>query len=235
MKNAWLVRVKPSEKARFYENGYRSGCPALKPACRKKAYLVPGDIAVAAYRMGAFTVIDFVGKNGDPTDGAVETRLLEDIPMSEPVTQDWVGKWKDTDEQVIRIDRTRVPSVLAFQGDATWGAGDPERVKNGGVHTGSFAAYVKPVETWGGFLTEARKWDSFPERTSPTVSDQKGLDTDWSRVFPPSLSDVSPLTDHTECSGAFRLLGPYLLVSTPVDICGGLNVSFIGVYRKVAR
>lgn len=151
MRNAWLVRVKPDEKARFYENGYRSGCPALKSACREKAYLVPGDIAVAAYRVGIFTVIDFVGKNGDWTDGAVETRLLKDIPTPNPVTQDWVGKWKCTDEQLVSIDRTRAPSVLAFQGDATWGAGDPVRVKNGGVHTGSFAAYVKPVGTWGVF------------------------------------------------------------------------------------
>ncbi|MCE0744950.1 hypothetical protein LWC05_13795 [Acetobacter sicerae] len=219
LRDAWLVRIKPGEKADFYDDGIIAGCPALKDVCRKKAHLIAGDIAVANHRMGAFTVINFVGKTGNPTDGAIETRLLENVPETEPVTEDWTGKWKDTEEQQITIRKTRTASILAVDGDATW-------YGRGGTHEGSFAAYIKPTGAWGGFLTEASHWDSTPDRRSPDLSDQTGLNTDWTKMFP--LSD-------TECSGIFRLMTPYLTVATPVDTCGGVNVTFTGVYRKVGR
>lgn len=229
MKRAWLVRVKPGENARFYNRVVTSGCPDLKSGCREKAYLISGDVAVAFHTIGTFTVVAFVGKTGKPTKGAIETRLLENIPETEPVAQDWAGKWKYTDEQRITILRTRTSSVLAFQGDATWGAGDPIRVRNGGVHMGSFEAYVRPMRDWAGFVSELTDGDFNPSHEWPALSMQKGLNTDWSRTFPKKEQMVPP------CSASFRLLGPYLLVYTPVNACGGMNVSFTGVYRRISR
>lgn len=229
MRNAWLVRVKRGEKARFYNRAVTSGCPDLKSVCREKAYLIPGDVAVAFQRIGTFTLVGFVGKTGKPTKGAIEARLLENVSEAEPVARDWVGKWKYTDEQRITIFRTRTSSILAFQGDATWGAGIPVRVRNGGVHMGSFEAYVRPTRDWAGFVSELTDGDFNPNHEWPALSMQKGLNTDWSLTFPKKEQMAS------HCSASFRLLGPYLLAYTPVNACGGMNVSFTGVYRRISR
>ncbi len=234
MRHAWLVRVKPGAKAYFYQNVVTPGCPNLTAACKRKGYLLPGDVAVASYTLGAFTVVDFVGPTGTPSDGAIETRLLENVPAPQsgpmPGAQDWIGDWQDSAEQQITVTRSATPGVFSFMGDATWGAGDPERVRNGGVHLGNFAAYVKPTGSWGGFVAEVDAEIGGGEYDHgfhwPALSAQKGLASDWTRVFPKD--------DAQDCSASFRLLGPYLIAYTPVDACGGMNVTFTGVYRKLA-
>lgn len=227
MANAWLVRVKPGENARFYWNVVQPGCPALMTACRRPDYLVPGDIAVAAYATGAFTVVEFVGPKGTETDGAIESRLLERMEAPIPSPQDWIGHWQYGNEQRITVTGTANPSVLAFQGDATWGAGDPERVKRGAVHIGDLAAYVKPIAQWGGF-TEELGGEGEAGFQFPSINMQKGLNTDWTHYFPAQADNSDG-----SCRASFRLLGPYLIAYTPLYVCGGMNVTFTGVYRRV--
>lgn len=229
MANAWLVRVRPGANARFYAHRAGNGCPALTDACKTRGYLVPGDLAVAAYATGAFTVVDFTAPNGRQSEGAVESRLLERVVPPRPAAQDWLGHWQDTDERDIVISRTRDPAVVAMVGNATWGAHDPERVKRGAVNLGDFGAYVKPVGEWGGFLADL---DGVGERDFrlPAIAAQTGLDTDWTRTFPAEADK----TNDGHCRASFRLLGPYLLAYTPLYVCGGMNVTFTGVYRRVA-
>lgn len=228
MANAWLVRVKPGAKAPFYWNVVKPRCPAHTPACRRRSYLVPGNIAVAAYTTGSFTVVEFVGPKGAETDGAIESRLLERIEAPKPAPQDWVGHWQDTDEQDIVISRTTDPSVLTFLGNATWGAHDPRRVKIGAVNSGDFSAYVRPVAEWGGFVAGLGDAND-PNYRFPALTAQKDLYTDWTQYFPRDAGNA----DGT-CRASFRLLGPYLVAYTPLYICGGMNVTFTGVYRRVA-
>ena len=210
MTGAWLVRVKPGEKASFYDNVVKAGCPSLTPACRRRGYLLPGDVAVAAYATGPFTVVEFVGLKGAVSDGAIETRLLERIETPKPSPQDWIGHWQSGDEQDITISRTPDPSVLSLTGAASWGGHDPERVKRGGVNLGDFSAYMKPVGAWGGFIAGLED-DIDPKHRAPAISGQKGLNTDWTRYFPAEASN-----DDYECRASFRLLGPYLLAYTPL-------------------
>ncbi len=40
---------------------------------------------------------------------------------------------------------------------------------------------------------------------------------------------------HGECNVTFHLIGPYIIGSDPDMQCGGMNVSFSGVYRRVRR
>ena len=228
MAGAWLVRVKPGANARFYWNVVKPRCPALTPACKARGYLVPGDIAVAAYTTGSFTVVDFVGPKGAVTDGAIESRLLERIKTPNPSPQDWIGDWQDTEEQDIEIFKTSDPSVLAFLGNALWGSDDPQRVRSGGVHVGSFAAYVKPVGEWGGFTAELGGQGE-ADFKFPAIEAQKDLNTDWANIFPLPADNAND-----SCQASFRLLGPYLIAYTPLYICGGMNVTFTGVYRRVA-
>ena len=228
MAQAGLVRVKPGGKASFYANIVKAGCPSLTPACRRRGYLLPGDVAVAAYVTGAFTVVEFVGAKGDISDGAIETRLLERIETPKPSPSDWIGHWQSGDEQDIVITRTSDPSVLSFRGDATWGGHDKWRVEHGGVNLGDFAAYVKPVGTWGGFVA-GLDVEIYGNHPAPAIGSQQGLNTDWTRYFPAESGK-----DDDECRASFGLLGPYLLAYTPLNLCGGMNVTFTGVYRRAA-
>lgn len=233
MAQAWLVRVKPGAKARFYAYDADRGCPARTDACKARGYLVPGDIAVAVQTDGAFTYVAFTGSTGKPIAGSIESRLLERLEPARPSLRDWVGHWADTDEKDIVVSRTDDPSVLSFVGQALWGSHDPARIKNGGVNQGQFAAYGKPAGEWGGFVAdldmsaEEESRDGKPHL--PAIAQQEGLNTDWTRYFP-AESDAS---DDGRCRGRFRLLGPYLLVYTPLFLCGGMNVTFTGVYRRV--
>jgi hypothetical protein len=105
-------------------------------------------------------------------------------------------------------------------------ATSPERVKRGGVNLGSLAAYVKPTAQWGGF-TEDLGGEGETGFRLPSISLQKGLNTDWTHYFPERNADG-------KCRASFRLLGPYLIAYTPLFLCGGMNVTFTGVYRRVA-
>lgn len=64
MAQAWLVRVKPGAKARFYTYDTDRGCPARTDACKARGHLEPGDIAVAVQADGAFTYVEFTGSTG---------------------------------------------------------------------------------------------------------------------------------------------------------------------------
>jgi hypothetical protein len=228
MANAWLVRVKSGENAGFYWNGVKPGCPALTAACKRRGYLLPGDIAVAAYTTGPFTIVEFIGPKGTVSDGAIESRLLDRAEVPKPTPQDWVGHWQDTDERDLVISQSSDPSVLTFLGNATWGAHDPERVKNGAVNLGSFAAYVKPVANWGGFIADLGG-EGETSFKFPAITAQKGINTDWSHYFPADAENANSM-----CRASFRLLGPYLITYTPLYICGGMNVTFTGVYRRIS-
>lgn len=101
-----------------------------------------------------------------------------------------------------RIRIARKGAGLALSGDATYGALDPDRVKRGAVNIGSFAV-------------EAR-----PEGAALAFTDgEKGV-----------VPRYSP-DDYTACSLRMRLLPPFLLVESN-SACGGVNVSFTGLYRR---
>ncbi|MFM5893288.1 MAG: hypothetical protein ACKOQM_02495 [Novosphingobium sp.] len=226
MEGAWLVRVKAGQKAFFYATGYPENCPSLTVGCKRRGYVIGGDLMVASYTTGPFTVVDFIGPKGIPIDGAIETRQLETVPAPLPALPAWQGLWQYGGEQQIRISRSVSAGVLYFQGDATWGAGDPDRVKRGGVHIGSFAAFVKPSGQWGGFIDQAGG-ASDPGAKMPRKVSQNGLQLDWAHAFPYQADDGY------NCQVRFRLLGPYLLAYDDHNQCGGVNVTFTGIYRQI--
>jgi len=229
MASAWLVRVKPGATARFYLHTGENECPMPTDACKARGYLVPGDIAVAAFTIGAFTIVEFTGSNGKQTEGAIESRLLERVETPKPTPQDWIGHWQDTDERDIVVSQTNDPSVLAFLGKAMSGSHDPRRVKIGAVNLGSFAAYVTPATEWGGFVADLGG-EGESDFKFPAIKAQKSINTDWARYFPVEAESAGG----GPCRASFRLLGPYLIAYTPLYICGGMNVTFTGVYRRVA-
>ena len=92
---------------------------------------------------------------------------------------------------------------VKVSGTATWGSSDPQRVKRGAVNTGELSGSGKPR---GQVL--AIGYD--PNRSG----------------FPPPEDAASNI-----CAARLEFFGRYLVVEDN-GRCGGLNVSFIGLYVR---
>jgi hypothetical protein len=74
-----------------------AACPADKDACRKKAYLVPGDVVLTGRAQGAFTCASYQSfhtRKQNWTVGWLPTSSLTPLePMGSPKAADWIGTW----------------------------------------------------------------------------------------------------------------------------------------------
>lgn len=139
-----LMQVKPGAKPYFIAGAEIDGCPGLAAKCRRKAYLVAGDIVVAGDTKGPFTFVEFVSAAGRNSMGWIATSTLTGFKAAPQPLSAWLGRWSGTEED-ITITPTRKQGLLHAEGNALWGTGDPERVKNGGVHMGEFKGDFTPA------------------------------------------------------------------------------------------
>jgi hypothetical protein len=72
-----------------------AACPADKESCRKKAFLVPGDVVLTGRAQGAFTCVAYQYlRKPDWTTGWLPTSSLSPVePMRSPKMPDWIGSW----------------------------------------------------------------------------------------------------------------------------------------------
>ena len=74
-----------------------AACPADNNACRKKAYLVPGDLVLTGRAQGVFTCASYQPshtRKQDWTVGWLPTSSLTPLePMGSPKAADWIGTW----------------------------------------------------------------------------------------------------------------------------------------------
>jgi hypothetical protein len=124
-------------RSSFLKDG--DGCPGEAAACRRSAYLVPGDVVVLGETAGAYGCVSFIGEGGRASTGWMALSALRPVPE---VPADWAGQWQSGPEQSIAI--TQEGGKLRLRGDATWGASDPARVRRGGVNIGEFTARAAP-------------------------------------------------------------------------------------------
>lgn len=133
-----LMQVVPGPKRYFYAD--KAGCPARTAACRRKGYLVAGDLVIASASRNGFTEVVYIAKGGGaPTSGWIETAALRPAAVQ---PGSWLGKWEGWDAS-IQIRAGKRPGFVHVSGQATWGSHDPARVRNGGVHVGSLGGEVK--------------------------------------------------------------------------------------------
>lgn len=179
----------------------KKGCPdAGAIACQRKDYLVGGDPVLVNAEAGAFSCGEYVNAKGLVRAGWLPTDMLVTAPPAPP--KSLVGTWRGNVEQNITIKAGKTSGAIVLHGEATFGALDPDRVKRGGVNSGSFQA------------TLAAPGDSLAftaDEGSGTLPYDKG--------------------DPMACRIRMRSLGPFLLVEDNQN-CGGNNVSFTGDYRR---
>lgn len=201
MLEAALVR-NDGARLNFVKNATdQPGCPALGEACRERAYLVPGNGVIAGRRHEGFRCAVYPASNGQVRTGWLpETGLITLPPANDP---DFVGKWRSGPEQSIAIRRDGANWQL--EGQATYGAQDPERLRRGAVNIGDFSATVPRTGSDGPTRL------AFTEGPDGTLPYDKG--------------------EETACKMRMQLVGPWLIVGDNLR-CGGANVTFNGIYRR---
>ena len=203
-KNIALARVVSKEAKLYLISGPRKGapeCPSAASACRQKAYLVPGDEILTNETDDPYVCTRFKSQAFIETIGYLPRAALEIIPSEDRSVQKWDGTWRRDSEAEIVLKSGG--AEVRVSGIATWGGGDPQRVKRGAVNTGELEGTFKPQ---GQVL--AIGYD--PGQTD----------------FPPAENAAPEI-----CAAKLELYGRYLIVEDN-GRCGGLNVSFNGLYIR---
>lgn len=185
-------------------------CEEKKPGgCTRKAFVVPGDDVLITSVLDASACAVYVDQKGRATAGLLPLSAL-DRPKKQAATgrDVLVGKWRRVEAEVT-VKREKDGS-LGFEGYATYGGHDPKRVAIGAVNVGDFS------------------FKATPATNSIDVVLVTGPDGDTQPVV---VADASKIPDG-ECRVSMVALTTYLVVHDNGD-CGGQNVTFSGVYRRM--
>ena len=203
-----LAIVKPGDRARFVKGSEQAGCPSASAACAARGFVVGGDPVVVSATAGDYACVSFTG----PGPKAVSTsgflpRARLGAPPQQPqlnASTAWAGTWQSGDEQTITI-QAKPDGRIVIEGDATWGGHDPDRVKRGAVNAGNISAEVTIADGVAAFTMDG---DGATKPFDVKLPDDSGV-----------------------CRVKLWRLGPYLVAADNLG-CGGMNVTFTGVYRK---
>jgi hypothetical protein len=118
-----------------------AACPTDKDVCRKKAYLVPGDVVLTGRAQGAFTCASYQSfhtRKQNWTVGWLPTSSLTPLePMGSPKAADWIGTWSHPGG-TIAIKRSD-GGKLSIEGEHIYPAAQ-------NVHTGVLGATAVPTQ-----------------------------------------------------------------------------------------
>ena len=188
--------------------------------CRTHHYLVTGDVALVTEVRGTLAHIVFVNGVGKWSEGWLARAQLVRLPVSPEAQSGWAGTWA-TDEKEIKIWQSRGDGFLIAQGSATWGADDPDRVQRGAVHLGDFLAKFRPHGDMAAFA----EGDETDRETGLLFRDSEG-NVHKTLAFEAKRTFI--------CKVRLRKTGIYLIVEDNGN-CGGANVTFSDVYRRIRR
>ncbi|MGX9217261.1 hypothetical protein ACWV27_02440 [Massilia varians] len=130
-----VVQGAKNEKVHFLED--YDGCPSKCAACKRPAYLVPGDEVLVSKRTAGFACVWYQGRKHESV-GWIPAAKLDLLPAAtlDPV-RDWLGTWSDG-AGTIRIwpapglGRMQIESTLRWDGGA--GPNGEPRANFGGMH-----------------------------------------------------------------------------------------------------
>lgn len=180
----------------------QKGCPGNTPACQDKAYLVPGDEVVISGQRGEFVCATYVSAKGRVSDG-------------------WLPRSAVTPVQDL-------PAIQKSDWLGTWRSGPEQEIAIDAIGS-SDKLTIKGDASWGASDPERVK------RGAVHVGELEGevAATGADLSFGMGENGTLPYSeaDEVDCKVQMRRLGSYLLAKDN-HMCGGVNVSFSGVYRR---
>jgi hypothetical protein len=189
-----------AERVHFVKDAAaQPGCPSSGPACAERAYLVPGDRVIVTLRRPAYVCATYINAKGDDRSGWLPAEAVADDSAAPVALSDWLGTWSRA-EAGITVKPGKA-GTLRIEGEATYGARDPARVRRGAVNTGGIEADGTPAG----------------DRLSFAIGDNVTLPVDKGAEF--------------ACKVWMQRIGPWLVVDDN-NSCGGMNVTFRGVYIR---
>jgi len=140
--SVWKVTVHP--RVNFVKSPYdddftASSCPAATAACRKKNYLLTGDLVLVGEARGEFSCVSYqspLAKKHVWANGWLPTAALTPVaPMPSPKPADWIGTWRHPGGHV---------SVKPGEGGKLNIEGEMVVATARDFHNGGFSAQVTP-------------------------------------------------------------------------------------------
>ena len=207
-----LMRVSAtSPRVQFIESRSKTKpqCPSDAAACQRKAFVVPEDEVLVLPSRDGFACTSFIAPGAKKVKGTFpETHGYLPAGALTPVRMEFpaTAAWLGTWTRSAEAEITILPGMrgqLMVKGEATFGALDPGRIKRGAVNMGELEGHTAPR---GNMLALGEGYDG-----------TKALYDD---------------TDRSDCKARLRLYGRYLVVEDNLG-CGGMNVSFSGIYVRL--
>ena len=150
-----VSRIIATPRANFIKSPYdddfkAESCPAATEACRKKSYLVTGDLVLTGKARGDFTCVSYQAsteKRPAWTTGWLPTAALTPVaPAAAPEDKDWIGNW-DHPYGSIEIKRGGLGGRLKIEGIMVVPTARD-------FHNGAITAEVKPHNGTIAFLDD---------------------------------------------------------------------------------
>ncbi|WP_395677220.1 hypothetical protein [Inquilinus sp.] len=192
------------ERVHFIKDGIEQpGCPKNTAACTEKRYLVADDRVIVTGIQGDYACATYTGYA--PTFPTTTGLLPRSALVDVPIrpNADWTGIWRSGDEQEIDI-KAAAGGAISIEGNATFGGSDPERVARGAINVGQIGGTLTPVNGKAAF-SAGDDGEAAPYDANPG--------------------------DESVCRVRLWRLGPYLVAADNL-MCGGMNVTFTGVYGR---
>jgi hypothetical protein len=200
-----LQAIAPGQKRVHFvkDAADRKGCPNDTAACQAKGYLVAGDRVVVTATRGAYACATFTGAGPNFSTTTGLLPLSALVDAPQGTDGNWAGNWRSGDEQEIDI-KPAAGGAITLEGNASYGGDDPARVARGAVNMGQIGGTVTPANGKAAF-SAGDNGDAAPYDAHPG--------------------------DDTVCRVRLWRLGPYLVAADNLA-CGGMNVTFTGVYGR---
>ncbi len=242
-----LARVANPAGGRAYFYSDEGGCPTGPEArCRRKAYLVAGDPVLAWSRSDGFACVTFVARSkGRATTGWLREADLAPSESPRAVSLDaWAGAW-DSEGADLEVALAQ-DGAVRVKGYAFWDGG------NGNVHTGEVEEEGRPhgatlslgAEDASAQRTVSNERRGIHSRGAEDASAQRTVSNERRGIHSRGAEDASAQRTvsnerrgiHSRgaedaCSLKLTLADPFI-VAEDNQACGGLNVTFTGVYRR---
>lgn len=192
-----------SPRVNFVKRSDLLGCPNASAACRDKAYLVPGDEVVVLSSGSEFVCAVYANRKGQVTDGWLPRSAVTTIATK--------------------------PEIRLSDWIGTWKSG-PEQEVVIEVDAPSDRLKIHGDASWG--ASDPKRVEIGAVNVGRIEGDVKADGAMASFGMGENGTVPFDKADDSDCKVQMMRLGPYLLVKDN-SMCGGMNVSFTGVYSRV--